>query len=159
MHMNFEERKNVLYRLVGAFLLLGVLALTSIAVWKVIVLKPEEMTLTLIAMVLTAAVIILQTGFLLKGWKKESNLYKIAFNDNRHVNNIPLIAVIVGTVFGAGLLALGISAYYLREELTIKCSMLVVVIIGSYLFANCLIYLLYLFLFKNRPVELKDLIK
>ncbi len=157
--MNFEERKNVLYRLVASFLLLICFGLTFLSTFLTIKLKPEEMTMILISLILTAGIIILQTFFILKGWKKESNLYKIAFNDNKHVNNIPLIAVIVGTALGLFLLALSISVYYIREELTIKCSMLVVMTIGGYLLANCVIYLFYLILFKNRPVDLKDFIK
>ena len=157
--MNVEQRKTILYRIVAAALLLICVGLTSLSIALVIKFKPEEMALTLVALVLTAGIIILQMIFILIGWKKESNLYKIAFIENRHVNNIPMIAVIIGAVLGAGLIALGISAYFMREELTIKCSMLVVLTIGGYLFNNCLIYLFYLWLFKNRPLDLKDLIK
>ena len=157
--MNIEIRKTLTYRIVAAFLLLIGLAISGLSLAMVIIYRPEEVILTSITVVLTASFIILQMIFILVGWKKESNLYKIAFNENRHLNNVPLIAVIVGTALAVGLLILGISVYFIRPEVYIKTSMLVVITISSYLLLNCLIYYFYLIVFRNRPLNLKDLIK
>lgn len=157
--MNVEIRKTLTYRIVAAFLLLLALGVSGFSLALVIIKRPEELILTLITICLTSAFIILQMIFILIGWKKESNLYKIAFNENRHLNNVPLTAVIIATALAVGLIILGISVYFIRPEVYIKTSMLVVITISSYLFMNCLIYYFYLILFRNRPINLKDFIK
>ena len=157
--MNFQERKNLLYRLISGLLLLLNLGVSAFALAEVIIFRPDENVLLIIAVIIVSLFAILEMIFILKGGKKESYLYKIAFNENSTINNVPLIAVIVGTVIGAGLIALGTSVYFIRSEVMIKCSMLIVIAISSYLLVNCLIYYFYLILFKNRPLDLKDLIK
>lgn len=157
--MNFVERKTLVYRFVAFTLLLISLGVTAFSLSQIIILKPEELILMLITIAICALFAILESAFILKGWKKESNLQKIAFNENSHVNNVPLIGVSVGAAFGLGLLALGISVYIIRVEPTVKASMLAVLSVSVYLLVNCLIYYIYLIMFKNRPLNLKDLIK
>ena len=157
--MNFVERKTLVYRFVAFTLLLISLGVTAFSLSQIIVLRPEELILMLITIAICALFAILESVFILKGWKKESNLQKIAFNENSHVNNVPLIGVSVGAAFGLGLLALGISVYLIRVEPTVKASMLAVLSVSVYLLVNCLIYYIYLIMFKNRPLNLKDLIK
>lgn len=157
--MNFQERKNLLYRFVAAFLLLVSLGVTCFSLCLIIILHSEEIVLMLVAIAVCAVFALLEAVFILKGGKKESVLAKIAFNENSHINNIPLIAVGVGTAFGLGLLALGVSVYLIRPDVMIKSSMLVVISIATYLLVNCIIYYFYLVLFKNRPLDLRDLIK
>ena len=73
---------------------------------------------------------------------------------------MPLIAVIVGNAFGLGLLALGISVYFVRyDDVTIRTSMLVILSVAVYLITNCLIYYLYILMFRKKEVRLEDLIK
>lgn len=157
--MNFHQKRNVLFRLASGFLLLLNLGVSAFAMSQVIMLRPDDPALLIIAIGVTSVFSILEMFIILKGWKKDSYLYKIAFNDNGRVNNVPLIAVIVGTALGLGLSALGISVYILRSDVTIKCSMLIVASISSYLLVNCMSYYFYLILFRNREVNLKDLIK
>ena len=157
--MNFLERKTILYRIISAILLLISLGMTAFALSQIILLKPDDVVLMLIAISVTSLFAILETVFILKGGRKQSYLDKIAFNENKHVNNVPLIAVIVGTVFGFGLLSLGIAVYLTREEVLNKCAMLIVMSISVYLLVNCAIYFFYLFLFRNKPLDLRDLIK
>ena len=157
--MNFQERKNVIFRLVAATLLLVSLGVTAFSLSQIIIMKPDEVILMLIAIAVAALFALLEMFVILRGWKNESNLYKIAFNENKHINNVPLIAVIVGSAFGLGLLALAISVYLIRDTAIIKSSMLVVLSISVYLLSNCLIYFYYIFFFRNRPINLKDFIK
>lgn len=157
--MNFQERKNILFRLIASSFLLISLGVTSFSLSQIIINKPDEVILMLVAIAVAALFAILEMIVILRGWKKESNLYKIAFNENKHINNVPLIAVIVGTAFGLGLLALAISVYLIRDTVIIKSSMLVVLSISVYLLVNCLIYYFFIILFRNRPINLKDFIK
>ena len=157
--MNIEIRKTLTYRLVATLLLLISLGVAGFSLAETIIMRPEELALTLVAILLTAAFIILEMIFILSGWKKESNLYKIAFNENRHLNNVPLTAVIIGTALAVGLTLLGIFVFFLRAETYIKTSMLVVLTIASYLLVNCFIYYFYIILFRNRPINLRDFIE
>ncbi len=157
--MNIEERKNLSYRLVAAFLLLISVGLVVFATIKTINFNYEELTLALIALIFTGAISLLEAGFILKGWTKESYLYKIAFNDNKKINNVPLIAIIIGTVVSFVLLTLSLIVWFTREDTKSLVSVLVIMSVSVYLLANCLIYYFYAILFKDRPVNLRALIK
>lgn len=157
--MNFEEKKNVIFRLVASFLLLIPLTFIVLGLIHVFQVLAEGYIISIIAFMLTGAFLLLEMVVILKGWKKESSLYKIAFNENQNINNVPLVAVIVGTVFGSGLLALSISVYFLRNFEPFKTSMIVVLSIASYLLINCIIYFIYILVFKKRPLDLRKFIK
>lgn len=157
--MNFEEKKNVIFRLIASFLLLVPLTIIILGLIHLFKTLAEGYILSIIAFMLTAAFLILETVVILMGWKKENSLAKIAFNENQNINNVSLIAVIVGTVLGVGLTALSISVYFIRDAEPFKTSMLVVLSISSYLLINCIIYFIYIFIFKKRPLNLKNFIK
>jgi hypothetical protein len=157
--MNFEEKKNVIFRLIAGALLLIPLFIIIFGLIHLFKTLAEGYIISIIAFMLTAAFLLLETVVILKGWKKENSLYKIAFNENQNINNVPLVAVIVGTLAGIGLTALAISVYFLRDTEPFKTSMLVVISISSYLLVNCVIYFIYVFMFKKRPINLKNFIK
>lgn len=157
--MNAAERKIVLFRLISSFILLLPLGLAGLSFALVISFNPEELVLLVISLVAVSAFNIFEIILLLRGWKKESNLYKIAFNTNGSINNIPIFAVGAGTLFGVGLTSLGTVVFFVREEVTIKSSMLVVLTVGVYLLLNCIIYFIYLIMYKKRELDLRELIK
>ena len=158
--MNVQERKNLLYRLLATTILSISLGMIVFAFIVVIKDEKEQLFLDVLTLGTTTLFWLIEVILILKGGKKESNLYKIGFNDNGKINNVPLIAVIVGAAFGLGLIALGISVYFVRyDEITIRTSMLVILSVAVYLLTNCLIYFLYILMFKKREVRLEDLIK
>lgn len=157
--MNFEERKNVLFRLIACFLLLIPLAIMIIGLVHIFKTLADGYILSIIALMLSIGFLALEFVVMIRGWKKESSLYKIAFNENQHVNNVPLVAVIVGTLFGAGLVALAITVFFTKNEEPSRTSMLVVLSIATYLLINCIIYFIYVVMFKKRPLDLKKFIK
>ena len=157
--MNIEERKNLSYRIVAAFLLLIAVGMVTFATIKVINFNYEELALALVALIFTGAIALLEAGFILKGWTRESYLYKIAFNENRKINNVPLIAVGVGTVASFVLLGLSLLVWFTKNDTKALVSVLVIMSVSVYLLANCLIYYFYAILFKDRPVNLRALIK
>ena len=157
--MNFEEKKNVIFRLIASFLLLVPLTIIVLGLIHLFKTLAEGYILSIIAFMLTAAFLVLEMVVILMGWKKENSLAKIAFNENQNINNVSLIAVIVGTVLGVGLTGLSISVYFIRNAEPFKTSMLVVLSISSYLLINCIIYFIYIFIFKKRPLDLRNFIK
>ena len=157
--MNFEEKKNVAFRLIAGFLLLIPLGLIIFGLIHLFQTLADGYVISIIAFMTTAAFLLLELVVILKGWKKENSLSKIAFNENQNINNVPLVAVIVGTIVGVGLTALAISVYFVRDSEPFKTSMLVVLSISVYLLMNCIIYFIYIFIFKKRPLNLRNFIK
>ena len=156
--MNYSERRNILYRLISVGLILISLGLDAYAMYMVILFNAEDKILSIIALALAAAFTILEITVILKGWKKDSNLFKIAFNENRNINNVPLVAVFVGTLFGLGLGIMSVVIYLTRGEANIKNAMLIIMAIAVYLLVNCLVYYLFLLFFKKRDLSIKELI-
>ena len=158
--MNIAERKNLTYRLLAASILLIGLGMIIYSLITVIKIETKQVFLDILTLVLTAFFLVFEEVFMLKGGKKESYLYKIGFNDNGKINSVPLIAVTVGIIFGLGLVSLGISVYFVRyDDITIRTSMLVILSVAVYLVTNCIIYYLYILMFKKRELKLEDLIK
>ena len=158
--MNIQERKNLTYRLLASLILLISAAMITFAFIAVFSEERNQLFLDILTLGTTSFFLLVELFFILKGGKKESNLYKIGFNDNGKLNNVPLIAVMVGTAFGLGLIGLGVSVYFVRhDETTIRISMLVILSVAVYLVTNCLIYYLYILMFRKREVKLEDLIK
>ena len=158
--MNIQERKNITYRLLASLILLISGAMIVYAFIEVFRVERDQLFLDVLTLSTTSFFLLVELFFILKGGKKESNLYKIGFNDNGKLNNVPLIAVIIGTAFGLGLIAMGVSVYFVRyNEITIRTSMLVILSVAVYLVTNCLVYYLYILMFRKREVKLEDLIK
>ena len=122
-------------------------------------MQPEDIALNIVALSASGVFNLFEIIVIMKGWTKESNLMKISFLENGDVNNVPLIAVIVGSVFGTGLCTLGTVVYFLNEKVSARCAMLVILTIASYLLINCIIYFIFLLFFRKREIDLRDFIK
>ena len=158
--MNFEERKNLLYRILATLILLISAGMIVFSLITVIKIEKSQLLLDIITLMLTALFLGLEIILILSRGKKESFLYKIGFEPNGKVNSVPLVAVAFGCLFGLGLISLGISVYFVRfNEITIRTSMLVIMSVAVYLVTNCLIYFLYLIMFKKREINLETFIK
>lgn len=157
--MDAFERKNVIYRLVSAALLLTDIGLAIFSLIMIFKFEYNDVILSVITIILTGLFAVAQAIFIVSGWKKESNLYKILFNENKKVNTAPLIAVIVGTIFSLILLILSIVLWQIKINPKDLISALVIMCVSLYLLVNCGIYYFYLYLFKDRPINLKDFIK
>ena len=158
--MNFEEKKNLIYRILASLILLITAGMLTFAYIKVIRDEKAQLFLDLVTLTMTSFFLIVEVILILRRGKKESFLFKIAFEPNERVNHVPLIAVAFGCLFGLGLIAMGVSVYFVRyNEVSIRTSMLVVISVATYLVTNCLIYFLYLLMFKKRGVKLENFIK
>lgn len=159
MHMNFQERKNVTFRLISSAMILGVLGFDIYIAIYIITHKTNHQIVSAIGCILAALMMIFECYILLRGWKKESGLYKIAFNPNDKLNNVPFIAVSVFGVFGVGLVILGSLLNVLKHEEPFITSSFVIILVATYLLVNVLIYYLYCIMFKKREIKLEDFIK
>ena len=157
--MNAAERKIVSFRLISSFMILLNLGFAAFVMYYNIVTVTKNQTVNIVSCVFSSLLMIFEIVFILRGWKKESQIYKIAFNRNERINNVPLIMVSVFFVMGLGLILLStLLNVYKHFEPNISTSFSILNI-AIYLCVNCLIYYLYCFMYKKREVNLKSLIK
>ncbi len=157
--MNASERKIVAFRLISSFMILLNLGFNIFVMYYSITNISQNQTVNIVSCVFSSLLMIFEIIFILRGWKKESQIYKIAFNTNERINNVPLIAISVFFVFGLGLIILStLLNVYKHFEPNISTSFSILNI-AIYLVINCLIYYLYCFMYKKREVNLRSLIK
>ena len=157
--MNFIERKNLGFRLAAVFAILLNLGFDIFAFIYIYKFANENKILSMIACLFAALLMIFESVLLLMGGKKESALYKIAFNPNGRLNNVPFFGVLIFTFFGVGLTILGIILNVVTHyEPNVSISFIILVV-SAYLLTKCLIYEFYCLLFKNRKIKLEDFIK
>ena len=147
------EDKNKIF-LAFRIVLLGLLLLTlGVPVLTILALmayKPEDFVFSLIVVIITCLFVIFQMIMSLINIKKPLAIYRIGFTDRGFVNPIPLIAVIMGLIIGLGLSLLGIILFFIKAEPIIKCNSLVILSIGLYLLVNCVFYIIFVLVFKNK---------
>lgn len=158
--MNLRTRKILLYRLLAVLLLLVSLGVAIYALITIISMHPEKIVLDCIALGLTIAFPIAQIVLIIRGRKKESYLLDVAFNTDNTVNKIALAFVFAGTALGLGLNILSAVVLLTRvNTVAVTCSMLIISAISTYLLANCLIYLIFTFIFRKKELTLEDYAK
>ena len=158
--MNIRVRKIRLYRIIAVALLLVALGLDAFVITKVIMSKPEKIILDAIALSLTASFIIGQVILIISGKDKESKLIDIAFNTDFTVNKLALVVILVGTSIGLGLDILTLVVLFTRTNTTeVMCSMYIIMSIATYLLLNCLIFLIFTFIFRKKELTLEDYAK
>lgn len=158
--MNFRVRKIKIYRLMSSLLLLLSVGLTAFCLSQVILSWLENIALDIIALALTGSFAIAQIIFILRGGKKESHLLDIALNTDGTINKVFLVFVLVGLALGLGLDILTIVVIFTRvNTLQVLCSMYIIMAIATYLLLNCIIYIIFVLLFKKRELTLEDYAK
>ena len=158
--MKAEENKNLLNRIITSLILLTSIGLSSFSLYNIFTLSPENKTLDLVALFAVIFFCLFEIVVIMRRWKKESYMYKIAFDEKgNHFNTVALIAVIIGTIFGAGISIIGLYLFLTRTDIQTKCNVLIILSIGYYLFINCVCYYIYILTFRKKPFKIEDLIK
>lgn len=157
--MNSSERKVVTFRLISAFLILLSLGFVGYVFSYVIMTDSSNKVVSIITCVVASLFMVLEIIGVLYRWRKESYLYRIAFNNNETINNIPLIPIGIFFLFGTGLIIMGAVLNVTKDSEPFISTSLIVIAVGLYVVLNCFIYYLYVFMYKKREVNLKDLIK
>lgn len=160
MGMQQEENRNLLNRIITSLILLTSIGLSVFSIIEVFKKSPENKTLDLVALFAVSFFCLFEIIVIMRRWKKESYIYKIAFDEKGdHFNTVALIAVIIGTIFGVGITAISLYLFLTREDVQTKCNVLVILSIGYYLFINCICYYIYILTFRKKPFKIEDLIK
>ena len=157
--MKREETKNLINRLISICLLILVIVFIVLATIKVFSLHVEGIVLDTIALIGTGLFCLFEIIVISLGKKKESHLKNIAYEESGRINVFPLVMVSIGTVFGIVICAIGTYLYFSRPENDAKANVLIIVSIGGYLLVNCIIYYIYLVMFRKKDFKLEDLIK
>ena len=158
--MQQEENRNLLNRIITSLILLTSIGLSVFSIIEVFKKSPENKALDLVALFAVSFFCLFEIIVIMRRWKKESYIYKIAFDEKGdHFNTVALIAVIIGTIFGVGITAISLYLFLTREDVQTKCNVLVILSIGYYLFINCICYYIYILTFRKKPFKIEDLIK
>lgn len=157
--MKKHERQNIIFRLLSVFFLLVVIGMVTFTSVNIFTVMPKGIVLDCVAIYSLAAFCIFQIVIILIGWKKDSNLGKIAFEEGEKINAFPMVMVTIGAVFGTTITILTSIIYCLKDNPEDKINVLVIMCIGLYLLTNTCIYYLYLIMFRKREFKLEDLIK
>ncbi len=157
--MNVRARKNIAYRTLGSVALLLCAGMPIYSIIDIYFGNNESKVLPYISCGAVLFFVIAEIILLMKGWKKDLALQKIAFTETDARNNVPFIAIIIGTVFGAGLMALSLTLFFLKQDEPYRTSSLVILSIAIYLVMNCLLYFAYLIAYKKRELDLMKLMK
>ena len=112
--MHIQERKNILFRIIATCILVLSLSIDAYGIYKIATFRPEAIVLDIIAIGATIIFCIFEIIVILRGGKKDSNLYKIAFDEKDRVNSVAFVAVLIGTSIGLALTILSIVVYFLK---------------------------------------------
>ena len=157
--MNIWEKRNLTYHLTSAAIILLNLGFDAYVLSYVIMNGVDNITVSLVACIAAALMMIFEIVIFLRGGKKDSVLYKIAFNPNEKINNVPLIAVSIFAFIGLGFIVMGTLLNVLKHVEPFVSTSLIILVVAVYLISNCLIYYLYCLMFRKREFKLEDLIK
>lgn len=157
--MNFIERKNVLYRIISVILFAIFLGFIAFCLYRIITSANASIVLPLITVGFAGLMGLAQSIFIGIGGKKESHLYPIVFNENDRINNVFLIFVIAGTALGLGLFIFSLVGYFTQTNEKNIVSLITIMAVSLYVIINCIIYYIYLIMFKKREFNIKDLLK
>lgn len=157
--MNFVEKKYVKFRVLASSLLLFTTSLTIYFLYRVILGNSTEKALSVVACIMAILFSVLEVIVILMGKKKALALEKIAFNENGKINNVFIIAVSVGSIIGLTLTILCSVLLVTKNEEPYITSSLVILSISLFLLINCLIYYLFIILFKKRELKIEDFAK
>jgi len=122
-------------------------------------LKPEDIALYLAADFILCFLTIFETIFLLKNIKNDLIINTLVFNHNKKVNRPMAVITSIGLAIGIGLLTFGLIALNTNDNILFQVASVVGIPIAAYLVINCAIYFSYLFLYKEKPLKLEDLLK
>lgn len=157
--MKKHERQNIIFRLLSAFFLLIVIGMVVFSSINMFTVMPQGIVLDCVAIYSLSAFCLFQIVLILVGWKKDSNLGKIAFEEGERINVFPVVMVSIGAVFGLAITVMTSVIYCLKDSPEDKINVLVILCIGLYLLMNTCIYYLYLIMFRKRAFKLEDLLK
>lgn len=158
--MKQQENLNLLNRIITSLILLTSIGLSAFSIVQIFQMMPENKTLDFVALFGVSFFCLFEIVVIMRRWKKESYMYKIAFDEKGdHFNTVALIAVIIGTIFGLGISIIGLYLFLSREDIQTKCNVLIILSIGYYLFINCVCYYIYILMFRKKPFKIEDLIK
>ena len=158
--MNSELRRIHIYRLISLVAIILAVFYAGFFYASIVGRNIEQMDLVFLS-IGTGIIIIfslLEMFLLIKGWNKPLLMENIAFIRNGTMTTGPFIVVNIGLVLGITLFSLGLVIFLTNEKVLVKCAMLFASVVGGYLLINCLLYDLFVWMFRKRKFNIKDLL-
>lgn len=154
------KRKTIIFRLLTALSL--VLSLPYLISMIVLLFQEQESDglFGQLSLIIIAAFTLAEIIILLKNIKKELLLFQIAFNENKAVNKVPLIIANVLLVLSLAIFLTGMIISLKQDTAPeLLTAGRVLGPIGLIAFLNCLIYDIYVILYRQRRFRIEDLLK
>ena len=145
-----ESKKNIIWRITLLFLLLVSLGLNGFAIYLLSTKQPDDFVFSNIAVIVLSIFALFEFILTIINFKKDPSLKKITHTERGYFNYIPLIAVAIGTIIAMGLLIGGLTIFFTRDAIGVRCNSLILIAIGFYLFINCFVYFLYILMNKEK---------
>lgn len=154
-----EQKKNLIFRLISSGMCLISIGI-SIYLFCICMLSQTEESLWfhMVGIAASAILALVEMIILFKNIKKELIIEYIIFNDNKTINKMGLVVVIIMTIIGLGLSIMSIcficgfawdEVSYYAAVVILSCSLL--------LFLNCILYYIYILMFREHKLTLDDL--
>ena len=132
------------YRLILLGLILLFFSVCAFTMGEIIIYRPDDYVFSLVVVIVLVLFGLFESFLTIKKYKKELSLLSIGFTPRGYINPIPLIAIGIGVATGLILSLLGIILCFIKEDMSVKCSSLVILVIGLYLLINCVFYLAFI---------------
>ena len=132
------------FRLILLGLILLFLGLGAFTTAELAIYQPDDYIFSIVVVSVTMLFSLFEAFLTIKNYKKEIALTSVGFTSRGNFNPIPMIAVFAGLILSIGLCVTGITFCFIREDMTIKCNALVILLIGVYLLINCVFYIVFI---------------
>ena len=141
-----QSKKNIIWRITLLFLLLISLGLNGFSIAYISIRQPDDFVFSNIALIVLSLFALFEFVLTLINFEKEPSLSKISRTERGYFNYIPLIAVGIGTIIAIGLLVGGLTIFFSKKAVGVRCNSLILIAIGTFLFINCFVYYFYILL-------------
>lgn len=159
--MQPNKNKNIVFRLTFGLLTLLVSALTIFFFIKTLEINNEnEYTINLIGLGGIAFFALIEAILMFKNITKQIIFHSIIFNEHNNTINWPAFIVAnIGLTIGITLETVSLVLLFTSNNLTVTSSSMVLIPLAAFIILNCVIYDLYLLLYKERKMKITDLLK
>ena len=158
--MNHEIRRIHIYRLISLVAIILAVFYAGFFYANIIGRNLEQMDLIFLSIGTFIVIMfsLLEIFLLIKGWNKPLLMENIVFIKNGTMTTGPFIVVNIGLALGITLFTLGLILFLTKDQILVKCAMLFASVVGAYLLLNCLLYDLFVWIFRKRKFDIKDLL-
>ena len=132
-------------RIVLLGLITLVLGLIALSFSYIFINQINDKALSIVALVVMSLFCFVEIFFTVKNYSHPLAISKTAFTSSNRINMIPVLAVVMISFIGLGLLIPGFVFLFTSIEKVVKSYSLVIITMGVFVLFNCAFYFIFLF--------------